>query len=108
MKAIVSKESLEANLNPPGTIVDFGPVVTDAAMRINKEKTALTVLPIPHGQRFNITLRLNKIQGGPTKVTKVTALDRNKKELGRVDFKDDAGEVTFPGTYADAWYYRVE
>jgi len=111
LKASVSREGEGGFVakNPPGTSVDFGTLVTNAAMRISKEKNALVVLPIPHGQTFNLTLRLNKITGDkPAKVSKITALDRDKKELGKVDFKESGGAITFSGTYPDAWYYRIE
>jgi len=110
LKATVAKESkgVFASKNLPGTVVDFGTLATDATLRINKEKAALTVLPIPHGQKFNLCLRVKKILGDSAKVTKVTVLDKDKKELGKVEFKDNAGEISFAGTYPDAWYYRVE
>ncbi len=102
------KEELAIRRNPAGTLVDFGTLITDGTIRINKEKNGLTILPIPHGYKFNITLRLSKILGKPAKVVKITALDKDKKEIGKVDYKEIApGEINFTGIYPDAWYYRV-
>ena len=41
-----------AHLNRPGTWIDFGPVATDGAVKINRAKDRLVLFPYPATSRF--------------------------------------------------------
>jgi hypothetical protein len=49
--------------NPPGTMVDFGPVVTDGATRVEEGARELTITPLPDSGAMRVELRVP--QGWP-------------------------------------------
>jgi hypothetical protein len=78
------RADFSANLNPPGTWVDFGKVATDGSVKINLGEDRLTVFPYPPDRAFKIALDPKRI------------LHHAKVDLGRISVRALAA-----GTQAD-------
>ncbi|NOY79447.1 MAG: hypothetical protein GXP31_00430 [Kiritimatiellaeota bacterium] len=94
--------------NPLGATIDFGTLVTDIAVRIDRLNDGLLIMPIPHGRRGKLRLRLAELLPGKAiKSVSVSALDAKKERLGPVSFTRTADAVAFETMRPEAWFYRL-
>ncbi len=100
-----------AHLNPPGTWIDFGRVVTDGSLRIDRRPDRLIVFPYPREKPFRVSLDLKALApsaaASRVKVRALAAGDGH--DLGPVDFTWQAGRLVLPvgakgvGRYTVVW-----
>lgn len=101
--------SLRPGRNPEGTRIDFGALVTDITVRIDRSESALLVMPIPHGREGTVTLRLGRLAPGKSvKGSGVVALGSDSAVLAKVPCRRNATDLSFTTTVEDAWFYRVD
>lgn len=92
--------------NPWGTIIDFGKLATNGAIRVEREEDSLVIMPIPQG--VNIQVRIGPELLGSRQVTQITALNEQKRAIGKVSFESLAdGSIQFETGNSKAWYYQV-
>ncbi|MCE5239479.1 DUF5696 domain-containing protein [bacterium] len=102
-----------AHMNPPGTMVDFGKIATDGAVKVNREKTRLAVFPYPRERQFTVTLFLPALAPGAKsdwRNVQVRALAAGTQtDMGKVEAKLDRGRLTWQcggkgvGRYVVTW-----
>ncbi len=99
-----------AHLNPPGTSIDFGPVTTDGAVKINREKRRLVLFPYPRDKKFRASLDLKTLApAADPKRVKVRALAAgDARDLGPVSFAWEAGRLVITLGQAGAGRFTVE
>ena len=91
----VTRPTSAAHLNRPGTWIDFGPVATDGAVKINREKGRLVLFPYPRGKRFRVAIDLKALAPyfDPSRV-KVRALAAgDARDLGPAEFRWENGRL---------------
>ena len=76
--------------------IDFGPVVTDGAFRLEVEPGKLVLTPLPDAPPFSAKLRLERIGGLARRAPKaLRAVDRAGRQLRAVDFRRDGTVLEF-------------
>ncbi len=100
-----------ANLNPEGTMVDFGKVATDGSLKICRTRDSLTVLPYPLEREFTVTLDFPElvpnVDGDLIEVIAQAPLTHDV--IGAVPIEFDQGRLTFQvgkpgaGRYVVTW-----
>lgn len=97
-----------ARLNREGKRIDFGKVITDGCLRIEKGESKLRIIPVPIGRECLVGLRLGYFKKDWEKgKVRVIAFDKDGRELGRVESKIE-GEILSFRTRADVWFYEVQ
>ncbi|MBI2421914.1 MAG: hypothetical protein HYV27_03710 [Candidatus Hydrogenedentes bacterium] len=105
----VAPADFDAHMNPPGTLIDFGPIATDGSVKVNRGEGALEVFPYPRDTAFAVTLDLPRIvAGAAAKNARVTALAaRTQAPMGEIAFTTEDGRITFNTGHKGAGRYRV-
>jgi hypothetical protein len=98
-------EKYLARLNKEGKSIDFGRVVTDGCLRIEKRGNSLRIIPIPIGRECSIGLRLKQFKKDWGKV-KIKAFGEDGKELGDIEWRRE-GDLFLFKTRKDAQFYEV-
>ena len=110
-KSKSGKIDFTARLNPPGTWIDFGPVATDGAVKINRGAGQLVLFPYPRDKAFQVKLDLKALApAADLSAVKVHALAAGTcKDLGPGDFRVEDGRLVLTvgkpgaGRYVIAW-----
>jgi hypothetical protein len=78
-----------AHLNRPGTWIDFGPVATDGAVKINRQKDRLVLFPYPRDKSFGVSLDLKAIApaADPARVKVRVLAAGDAHDLGPAEFR---------------------
>jgi hypothetical protein len=99
-----------AHLNPPGTWIDFGPVATDGAVKINREKERLIIFPYPRDKKFRASLELKALApaADPAKVKVRILAGGDSHDLGPADFRWEKGRLMLTLGKAGAGRYAVQ
>ena len=99
-----------AHLNRPGTWIDFGPVATDGAVKINRAKDRLVLFPYPRDTPFRVSLDLKTLApAADTARVKVRALAAgNGRDLGLATFQWDKSRLVITTGLAGAGRYVVQ
>ncbi|MEI7729042.1 MAG: DUF5696 domain-containing protein [Verrucomicrobiota bacterium] len=111
-KAAVKQTSADftAHLNPAGTMIDFGPLVTDGALKIQRGADQLTLFPYPRDQQFRVSLNWKTLVPGATaaklKLTARSALEQ--KDLGAVPFRVEQDRLIFEAGLKGAGRYLLQ
>ena len=71
----------EARLNMSGKMIDFGPVVTNGAFRLQTTSKDWILTPLPDSQPFDVALRVESLGAKQCNFTGITELDMNGKPL---------------------------
>jgi hypothetical protein len=95
-----------SRLNTQKKPVDFGPVVTTGALRCAVEPGRLLVTPLPDGDAFATTLRLDRIFGKSVRVVSLQAIDAKGRPQRKVDFRMEGPSLTFE-TRPEEFAYEV-
>lgn len=100
-------------LNPAGTRIDFGKIVTDGSVKVNLGKDRLMVFPYPRERQFTVTLNLPALLPNVKsdwRNVQVRALAAGTQaEMGKVEAKVENGIVTWEcggkgvGRYVVTW-----
>ena len=100
-----------AHTNPVGTWLDFGPVATDGAVKINRNATSLVLFPYPRERTFRVSLEVKAlavdVDLASLQVRALAAGDQ--RDLGPVEFKQENGRLSFAvgmlgaGRYVIRW-----
>lgn len=106
-----SGTDFSAHLNAPATWVDFGPVATDGALKINREANRLVIFPYPRDHVFRATLNVKQIapQADLTRLKLHILAAGDQRDLGPAEFKRDGDRIeikfgaTGAGRYALEW-----
>jgi hypothetical protein len=99
-----------AHMNRPGTWIDFGPLATDGAVKINREPRRLVLFPYPREKRFRASLDLKTLApaADPARV-KVRALAAgDSRDLGPAEFRWESGRLIITFGHAGAGRFVVE
>jgi hypothetical protein len=111
-KLTAKRADFTVNLNPPGTMVDFGKLATDGSVKVNKGKNSLTVFPYPREKAFKVALDVKAISGDqrvdPKKVRVVALAAGTQADLGAVACSADKGRVVFEVGAKGAGRYVVQ
>jgi len=112
-KLAAERADFAANLNPPGTMVDFGKLATAGSVKVNLGKNSLTVFPYPREKTFKVALDVRALSGGqqvdPKKVRVQALAASTRADLGTVACSVDKGRVVFEvgtkgaGRYVVGW-----
>lgn len=86
-----------AHTNPLGTWLEFGPVATDGAVKINRNPDSLVIFPYPRERKFGVSLDVKALAAtadlARLQVRALAAGDAH--DLGPVEFKVDNGRLVF-------------
>jgi len=110
-KHAADRADFSANLNPPGTLVDFGKIATDGSVKVNRSAEALTVFPYPRGEPFSVSLDIEAIV--PTARVDLARVEvralaaGDQADLGVVRHSLQDGRVRFRTTVPAAGRYVV-
>lgn len=88
--------------NLPGTLIDFGRVVTDGAFRVTVEPDHLLLTPLPEAPAMQVQLRTGRCCPG-RRVTAITAIHPDGTDGDTLDWTEQDGDVSFttrPGPFA--------
>lgn len=67
----------EARLNTTSKMIDFGPVVTNGAFRLQHAGADWILTPLPDSQPFDFILKLKELGAKSTNISAVTSIDMN-------------------------------
>jgi hypothetical protein len=99
-------EELQGRQNMTGKLVDFGPVSTAGAFRLDATKAGVWVLtPLPNTLPFAVELKLDQFSATGAKVVRVMAVDETGKEIAMVTHAQNGDRVSFQTT--DAFAYKI-
>jgi hypothetical protein len=99
-----SELSLRWNINK--TPIDFGPIVTEGALRCELKKNMIIVTPLPGIEPFTVTLRIDELAGSNVQVKSVTAVDADGRNIRTVRF-DMKGNLAKFQTYKNDFAYQI-
>ena len=90
-----------------GKTVDFGPVATAGAFRLDATKPAEWVLtPLPDSLAFAVEIRLDQLGAAGAKVARIQPQDESGKDLDAVGFGQTGDRLRFQ-TATEAFAYRI-
>ena len=99
---------LESRLNLTGKLVDFGPVRTAGAFRLDTGKAGEWLLtPLPDALPFAVELKLDQLGAAGAKVARVTSVDEDGKELAALTCTQTGDRASFQ-TATGAFAYRIK
>jgi hypothetical protein len=84
--------------------VDFGAAKTTGAFRCEVRNDQLVITPLPDGESFPLTLRLDKILGRPVTVNSVQALGLGGAAGADVDYQIAGQQLSFTARKQDFAY----
>jgi hypothetical protein len=93
-------------LNMSGRVVDFGPVATSGAFRLNYRGANWQLVPLPGSSAFKVNLHLNQLNATGQRVKAITAIDADGNTVDQVKFQQDGEAVQFD-TAATTFAYRI-
>jgi len=94
--------------NPAGAMVDFGKLRTNIAIVVEKQRNGLAVMPIPHGVRGGVELRIGKLLPSAAGAKlHVTALGADRKPLAEIPSQAKDDTLSFETSHPKAWFYAV-
>jgi hypothetical protein len=98
-----------AHTNPTGTMIDFGLVTTDGALKINRERERLVIFPYPRGKSFRASLDLKGLTPAADPATaRVRALAAGTlRDLGPVAAAVENSRLVLTLGTPDAGRYEV-
>jgi hypothetical protein len=99
----------KAHTNPPGTWLDFGPVATDGAFKLNRGERSLVLFPYPRDREFRVSLDL-KVLAATADTTRLqvrAVAAGDQRDLGPVQFSTAAGRLQFAAGRPGAGRYVV-
>jgi hypothetical protein len=100
-------EARAERLNLGGRMVDFGPAVTNGAFRLQTNRAAWQLIPLPGSPAFEVKLRLDQLNAAGRKVGAITVVDADGNVVGSpVRFRQDGQAVDFE-TVGKAFGYRI-
>jgi hypothetical protein len=106
----VNEADFKAHTNPSGTWIDFGPIATDGAVKINLEPDRLVVFPYPRDEDFRVSLDMKSLLPGLNlarlQVRVLAAGDQ--RDLGPAKFKLEDGRLTVSVGTPGAGRYAVQ
>lgn len=91
---------------PNTAAVDFGPARTTGAFRCEVRADHVVLTPLPEGEEFAVSLRLERLVGRPVVVSAVEAVDSRGRLAIRVPFNATDGTIDFR-TARDVFAYRI-
>ncbi len=101
----VEEEPVRLNLDKKP--VDFGPVVTTGGFRLEAKEGTLVLTPLPAGEAFEATIRLDRVPGNRlAQVKSVEAVDETGHVTGPVPFEQAGREVKL-SLDGKAFAYRI-
>jgi hypothetical protein len=104
-----NKADFSAHMNREGTWIDFGPVATDGALKINRAKDRLVIFPYPREKQFHVSLDLKAIAPAaePSRVTVRALAAGDAKDLGPAEFRCERGRLLITAGHPRAGRYLV-
>ena len=98
-----------AHMNPEGTTVDFGAVVTNGSVKVEKGGDTLTVIPYPMGRDFSVALDLARLApDADLSDLEISAQEElSQRELGSVDYRIRDSRLRFTVGMPDARRYVI-
>ena len=96
-RAVREAADFTAHTNPPGTWLDFGPVATDGAVKINRNPDSLVIYPYPRERKFGVSLDVKALAATAdlTRLEVRALAAGDSHDLGSVEFKLDNGRLVF-------------
>ena len=99
---------LQSRQNMTGKVIDFGPVATAGAFRLDTTKPAEWVLtPLPESLAFPVEIKLDQVGAAGVKVASIQPQDETGKDLGAARFEQTGNRLRFQTT-AQAFAYRIK
>ena len=99
---------LQGRQNLSGKRIDFGPVVTAGAFRLDATKSAQWVLtPLPNSLAFAVEIKLDQLAAAGARVARIQSQDENGKDLDAIRFEQTGDRLGFQ-TATDAFTYRID
>jgi hypothetical protein len=98
-----------AHMNRPGTWIDFGPVATDGAVKINRANDRLMLFPYPRNRPFRVSLDLKTLApaADPARVAVRALAAGDSRGLGPAEFRWEKGRLVISVGMAGAGRYVV-
>ncbi|MGO9114687.1 MAG: DUF5696 domain-containing protein [Thermoguttaceae bacterium] len=108
--ASLDEPDFSAHLNRPGTWIDFGPVATDGAVKINRQKDSLVLFPYPRGKQFRVSLDLKALApaADPSRVKVRAVAAGDGRDLGPAEFRCEKERLIISTGPASAGRYVVQ
>ena len=97
--------SIPARSNRNKRHIDFGTVCTDSAVIIKSGTPYSTIMPVPHGEKVDVELRIDEL--GWKKIIRCDAVDQNDRFLGNVPLKINGNRYQLKLENAGAVEYRL-
>ncbi|MHB8996532.1 MAG: DUF5696 domain-containing protein [Armatimonadota bacterium] len=98
-------------VNPAGTTIDFGKIITDGAVKINRSDNSLTLFPYPRDRQFTVSLDLQAIcpqaKIDTAKVSVRALAEGTQADLGAVPVAWQKGRLVVQVGRAGAGRYIV-
>lgn len=97
-----------ARLNRGRKKIDFGKIITDGCLRVEKREGKLRVIPIPIGRECFVGLRLGYFKANwRSENVKVTAVGIDGKKVEYPQAKLEGDLLSFR-TQKDIWFYEID
>lgn len=110
-QTVPKRADFTANLNPPGTWVDFGTVATDGSVKVEIGENTVTVFPYPRDRAFRVALDVPRlVPQANIDVNKVVVhaqAARTQEDMGSVPVRIDNGRIVFEVGKPGAGRYLV-
>jgi hypothetical protein len=96
-------------MNRPGTWIDFGPVATDGAVKINRANDRLMLFPYPRNRPFRVSPDLKTLApaADPARVAVRALAAGDSRGLGPAEFRWEKGRLVISVGMAGAGRYVV-
>ncbi|MBN2450075.1 MAG: hypothetical protein JXR77_06780 [Lentisphaeria bacterium] len=91
----VAEADFGVRLNPPGTWIDFGPLATDGAVKVNRGRDRLEIFTYPRGTAVRVALDLERLAPGavPGQVQVRALAPLSLEEMGPVAVLRDGTRI---------------
>ena len=95
-------------VNPEGTVVDFGKIVTDGSVKVQKTADGAIVFPYPRDKEFTVKLKTADLKlGEPSALKLVAKAALTQADMGEVPVTVEGEYLVFKAGLKGAGRYEL-
>ena len=108
-EAKASRLDFNKRVNPEGTMIDFGKIVTDGSVKVQKTSDGTIIFPYPRDKEFTVKLKTADLKlGEPSALKLVAKAALTQEDMGEVPVTVEGEYLVFKAGLKGAGRYLIE
>ncbi|MBQ9447285.1 MAG: hypothetical protein IJU61_11850, partial [Victivallales bacterium] len=108
-EAKASRLDFNNRVNPEGTMIDFGKIVTDGSVKVQKTAEGTIIFPYPRDKEFMVKLKTADLKlGDPSALKLVAKAALTQEDMGEVPVTVEGEYLVFKAGLKGAGRYLIE